>query len=609
MKKQQEKSDENVMSAQEIFRLYISDFQIHARECLKVRDHNTAEILPLEFRPGQQVMHDIAEQRKAEMGYLRILLLKNRRFGGSTYIGGRGYSRASLNPNQSIFIMGHEAASTETLFKMVQLFHELNPIAPPTKKSNAQEIIFDAEKRGEYGLKSEYKLANAKNVEAGRSQGIHFFHGSEEAMYPGHSEELLTSLFSSVPRPPVDTEIWRESTGKGYGNTFQIAVFDAWAEGKYPYFTALISDYAPHMPDADVEFTFAYENRDPETGSDWILIFIPWFLDPSCQKEFRTPEEKARFLARIANTNEKEDHKNYKVLELQKKFKLTDKQVFWREWATTNECHDDISLLRQENPISIPEAFRTKGSNHYPAEFCDMVEAGCVKPLVIGKIVHRDGKPMITPSPVGEFSIWERYNSKEQYFIVVDPAGGKREFHYIESKEPDKTNIDVFNLRTGDQAAQWNGHIDYDVIDEVVASIGEMYGPNHRPTACVELFNHGYTVVAGLKKKSYPMYSHKPGEYGWQTNPRTKPIMADDLLEGCKDGTITIRCRETVGEMRTFVEMNRKFGAESGCKDDRVITVQMAVQMMGVLRLRVMDSDDDESRDGSMQGDNSWMSH
>lgn len=581
------------MTPQEKLLSYKKDYAKFARNCITVRDHNTSQLLPLKFRPGQAVMHDIAEKRKAEKGYLRILLLKNRRFGGSTYIGGRGYQRASMNFNQNIFIIGHETDSTATLYKMVLLMQEKNPLEPAIKTSNAQELIFDNEKGT--GLKSEYKLATAKNVEAGRSQGIHFLHDSEEAMFPGHAEELLSSLFSCIPRPPTDTEVWRESTGKGYGNTFQIAVFKAWAEGQYPYFTAPINQYAKHMPLADVEFTFAYHDPD----SDWLLIFIPWFLDTSCWKEFETDERKTEFIKRIENPR---DDINKDARKIQEQYELTLEQLYWREWSIINECGEKVEMFNQENPTTIIDAFRTKGTNHYPAAFCDRVERGCLPPIIIGNPVRRMGAAVIEPHPKGNLSLWERYNSRETYFVVVDAAGGKREIHVKENREPDKTVIDVYNRWTGKQAAQWRGHVDYDLIDEVVEAIGDMYG---RCIACVELNNHGYTVVGGLKKRKYPMYYYKPGEPGWSTNRQTKPMMADDLLEGCRNGIIRLHCKETVSEMRTYVEINGRYGGESGCNDDRVLTAQLAVQMMAKLPKRITE-DVSESVDVEVT-EQSWM--
>lgn len=582
---------------------YMNSFKLFAGDAIKVRDHNTAQILPLKFRPGQRIMHDIARKRKTEKGFLRLLLLKNRRFGGSTYIAGRGYHRAIFNFNQNIFIIGHETDSTNTLFKMVQLFQEKNPIAPAIKTSNAQELIFDVTaKDAGTGLKSEYKLATAKNVEAGRSQGIHFLHCSEEAMWPKHSEELLTSLFSTIPRPPADTEVWRESTGKGYGNSFQIAVFDAYAEGKYPYFKAPFSEYAPHMAGSNIEFTFAYHN--PLT--DWVVIFIPWMIDPVCWKVFESDERREEFIKRLRLAKDKLEDVNHGALELRKKFGLRYEQLYWREWSIMNECLGSIGLFQQENPHDIISAFRTKGSNHYSVDLCDMVERGCLAPAITGNVMYRMGKPVIEPHENGHVQIWERHNPHRQYFMTVDSAGGKREIHIKENRDPDKTVIDVWDRQTGRQCAQWYGHIDYDMISDVVVAMGEMYG---RATACVELNNHGYKVVGDLKGLQYPQYYWKPGEAGWAVTKKVKPVMADDLIEGCRNGIITIRCKETVSEMRTYVEVSGRFGGESGTNDDRVTTAQMAVQMMEKMPRKIELQDDYMVDKYKLNKETAWMAH
>lgn len=586
------------MNTHERLLKYRTDYEKFAGDCLYVRDHLTASITQLKFRPGQRVMHEIAEKQKAERGCVRAILLKNRRFGGSTYIGGRGYHLASMNFNRSIFIMGHETDSTTTLYRMVQMYQEKNPIPPAVKTSNSQELLFDND-RGT-GLKSEYRLATAKNVEAGRSQGIHFLHCSEEAMYPGHAKELLSSLFACVPDVPAYTEIWRESTAKGYGNTFQVDAFKAFAEGQYPYFRGRICDYAPHMPDSKMKFTFAYEN--PE-DTEWILIFIPFFIDPACQREFENDDMKASFLSRLDGAKDSPGDVNHEAHELREKYGLTIKQLYWREHAIKNKCGWSVETFHQEFPAEIMDSFLTKGTNVYSKDFCDMVGKSCRAPIAIGVPKYNStGVPVIEPHPAGKMQIWERYNPREQYFLTVDAAGGFRD---KSAKEPDPTNIDVWNFRTGRQVAQWHGHIDYDAISDLVELIGGMYG---KGTACVELNNHGYTVVAGLKASNYPMYYYKPGEPGWSTNKKTKPKMVDDLLEYCRDGALTIRCAETIKEMRSFVEANGKFGAESGCHDDRVDTAQMAAQMLQLLPKRVELQDEPKGPpSGWERSEASWM--
>jgi len=142
----------------------------------------------------------------------------------------------------------------------------------------------------------------------------------------------------------------------------------------------------------------------------------------------------------------------------------------------------------------------------------------------------------------------------------------------------------VYRRRDGSQCCQWNGHIAYDLIADVAEMIGELYG---RPEAACELQNHGFTVVADLKRKHYPQFECKPGQPGWEANSKTKPESVDSLYQQARDGRIKIHCRETVQEMRTFIEdPPGQFNAASGCKDDRVTCARIASQLMILLPYR-----------------------
>jgi hypothetical protein len=205
-------------------------------------------------------------------------------------------------------------------------------------------------------------------------------------------------------------------------------------------------------------------------------------------------------------------------------------------------------------------------------------------------VVERAGAPKIRPSIHGAFSIWEKPDHDQVYFITVDSAGGKKKGQEDTQKEPDPSCIDVYNHNTGVQVAQWHGHIDYDMIGELVERIGRIYShytPDGRggymvelPIACVEAENHGHSVIADLSRIKYPQYEMRPGEPGWSANKRTKPQSVDDLSQGARDGGIQIRCRETISEMRTFVEKAGHFDAEIGCHDDRVTAARLGMQML-----------------------------
>ena len=59
--------------------------------------------------------------------------------------------------------------------------------------------------------------------------------------------------------------------------------------------------------------------------------------------------------------------------------------------------------------------------------------------------------------------------------------------------------------------------------------------------------------------------------------------MVDGLYEAARDGSLQIRCLETVSEMRTFTEKNGSYNAEEGCHDERADCGGMASQMMKLL--------------------------
>ena len=566
----------------DLLELYWEDYQEFAADCITIRDHNTSSLVNLQFNAGQRIMHTVAERQKADIGYVRQMLLKARRFGGATYIEGRFYHHTSLNPNRNTFIVGHEQDSTTTLFRMAKLMQERNPIAPSVLNSNAQELRFDTPKGK--GLKSEYRLATAKNVEAGRSQGIHYLHLSEEAFW-NDPVPLLTSLMQCVPPPPADSEVFRESTGNGYGNTFQEDCFRTYAEGRYPYYSAPLNEVTNHIK-SDKIFTFAYSNPD----TDWILVFIPWFIHSRYSREFDNSEQKRVFKTKIEQKVFDSDQMMWVESEASKlynRYGLSLEQLHWREYAIANYCRGSEDTFKQEYPASVEEAFLSKGSNIYSKAVCDSIESLCRAPILVGDIIDRTGQSKIKPNPHGKFSLWVKPEKSGVYFLTVDPGGGIKPNHEKNNKEPDPTCIDVWDRIIGEQCAQWHGHVDYGMIGDIVYLIGRLYGFGK---ACVELMNHGYTVVKDLRELEYPMFEAKPGEAGWLTTSASKPRMVDDLGEMARNGDLQIRCKETVSEMRTYVEKNGKFNAASGCHDDRVMSAGMASQMMTLLPRKLKDN-------------------
>ena len=547
---------------------YCTNNRRYYEDNLVVRDHNTASLLSFRLNFGQDILESVAEKQKAETGRVRILLLKSRRFGGSTWVQGRFYKQTSMNENMNAFIVAHEEESTRTLFNMAKLFHEKNPLQPATISSNAQELIFD-NKKGT-GLKSGYRLATAKNTEAGRSQGIHFLHESEEAFYPKNAPTLQLGLFQCVPDPPSYSEIIRESTANGYGNTFQIDVFKTYNDGKNPYYER----------DGKI---YAWSN--PKT--DWVLVFIPWFAIEKYRMDI--PEHDLEpFKLRIEEKVYDEDNMEWIDSEpkrLLEKYNLSLEQLYWREWAIENKCGGSLDNFHMEYPSDVFEAFLSRGSNFFARHVCDELEAQISEPIKIGKLDKVAGKTRVTRNKHGNFIVWETCNNNDSYYLTVDVAGGLSPEEAKKEREPDKTNIDVWNHRTGNQAAQWNGHIDYDLVADLVMMIGDLYSTRvgnrfDLPIAAVELNNQGHAVVGMLEKDRYPQYKNETNKLGWQTNKRNKGSMVTNLRSCLRDSTLKINSKSTINEMRTYIEEGEKYFAATGCNDDRVITAAIAASII-----------------------------
>jgi hypothetical protein len=545
---------------------------------LYIRDHDSKQILPFKFNNPQKILNNIAEKQRKERGYVRIILDKARRFGGSTYIEGRGYWSTSLWFNRNAFVLAHEEDSTDTLFGMARLFHERNPIAPSTKYSSKKELIFD--NKAGTGLKSEYSLACARNTAAGRSQGLHFLHVSELSFFPDNADELLDGLLSCLPANPKDTEVYLESTGNGFGNRFQRDCYDSYAEGRFPYYSEDGIVYAWSRP-----------------GSDWVLVLIPWFASEKYRREFDTEKDREEFQARISR---KVFHKDLMSWEDSEETKLlarvpglTLEQLHWRQWTIENTFKGRVEKFRQEFPSTVFESFLATGSNVFSADLCDILEKNCTPELLAGEVVERSGAPKVRPAVGGAFRLWSKPDHDKVYFLTVDTAGGIPKGMETKQHEPDPSCVDVWDHDSGEQIAQWHGHIDYDLIGELTQRIGGMFchhTPDRNggaivelPIACVERNNHGHTAIADLKRARYPLYEHKPDQPGWDTNSATKPKMIDGLANQARDGGVQIRCKETVAEMRTYVEKGGHFNAETGCHDERVMTAAMAAEMVVLL--------------------------
>ncbi len=188
------------------------DLPHYAEKCLSIRPKGGG-LIPFVLNEVQMLIHEAAERQLRETGQVRLLILKARQPGCSTYVAGRFYWKVTHHKGKRAFILTHRQDATDNLFGMVGRFHEHCPavVKPATGAASAKELSFSA-------LDSGYRVGTAGAAEIGRSETIQLLHGSEVAFWP-KAEDHMGGIMQAVPRA-AETEVVLESTANGVGGLF-----------------------------------------------------------------------------------------------------------------------------------------------------------------------------------------------------------------------------------------------------------------------------------------------------------------------------------------------------------------------------------------------------
>ena len=201
---------ENVLSEGEHAQRIRTDLCYFAERALKLRP-KAGPLEPFVFNAAQLRLHEVIEAQKAKAGRVRVVVLKARQLGMSTYAAARLYHRTINNPGLRTIIIGHERRASSNLFDIVKRFHDNMPedLRPSIGVSNREELIFDR-------IDSGYLVSVASGEGTGRSATAQLLHASEAAFWDDLPLQMA-SLMQTVP-DLGGTEIIIESTANGYND-------------------------------------------------------------------------------------------------------------------------------------------------------------------------------------------------------------------------------------------------------------------------------------------------------------------------------------------------------------------------------------------------------
>jgi hypothetical protein len=297
-----------------------NDFEFYAERCLKIvtkkDEMGRSDIRPFVLNSAQRIIHAAIEKMKAEVGYVRVIVLKGRQQGCSTYVQGRFYWKTSMNGGEKTYILTHKDEATQNLFDMTKRYHDNVPpqVRPKLGRSNSKVLEFDL-------IESRYQVSTAGAKGAGRSATLSNVHGSEVGFWE-NGEEHLAGMLQALPLA-MNTEAVLESTANGFGNIFQ------------------------------KQWEMAMRGE-----SDFRAIFVPWFI----QDEYRRP---APDDFELDGNPESVPPGEMTEVDYASAFKLTDAQMFWRrkKISELGGGEEGFFLFKQEYPATPDEAFQKTSMN------------------------------------------------------------------------------------------------------------------------------------------------------------------------------------------------------------------------------------------------------
>ncbi len=523
----------------------------HEYLSIKVKEAGSP-IIKLKLNTPQRILFDLIEPMIKEKKPIRLLLLKSRQAGSSTFISALFYAITSQIPNINSIIIADISEHTNNLFEMSKLYHEKlseeKPhITPKLKKSNEKKLEFA-------NIHSQIIVATAENIMAATSHTFQLAHLSEASKYR-KLKALLSDLSQTVPK-----------------QGFSLIILETTANGMEEFYEL---------------WTEAVEGKN-----DYIPLFVPWFYSDECVMPLQNgklyPLDGIHFSA--------ESTKSAFLVEedrLRQEEELTKEQINWRRWSIINDSFGDINLFNQENPSSWKVAFMASGANFFDS--AGMQRQKKKTPIAVGDIFENGRKYEFRAMPEGKIKLYEYPKSYEEYLITGDAS---------EAVGEDEGSAYVLNKRLNSTAAVVNGQYPAEVLGDIMIKLCNYFNkglavPENKGygthLAKVIYDNYGYVYRAIKTEKGKQVVSE---QIGFNTNLNTRPEMLSRLNEEIRVSATKLIDSDLINQSNTFIinPKTKKAEAALNKQDGLVICRAIAAQVRHLIPYKPPVSEDRSSR-------------
>lgn len=502
-------------------------------ELLKIANKH-GQTVPFKLNSVQQKLHNFIKKYYGKRP-LRIIILKARKQGISTYVESLLYAITSQKENINSLVIAHRADAANYIFDMSKFYHDNLEIdhsylANELEKNNAKMLEFKG-KNSKLMVKVEDEVRGFDFLNA---------HCSEIAFYKNASK-VFTALNNAIPKTN-NSLLLLESTANGVGDYF----YNTWNNA------------------------LTVEEWERQDDIAYVKFFFPWYESEDNTLDMRADEE-------ISYPNQYASD----LIAIKKRHKLSDGQMKWYINTLKNECSGNIDTMRQEHPTTDIEAFIASGSPVFNVDYLTDMYNREVENRKNG-LWHKysiidNGNfnySLVESLHGSDIEIYQKPIYDQQYLITCDLAQGL-EIDGEDTKS-DYSVANVWNILTGEQCLNYRFSGEIHLFTDECYRIARIYNNayiyperNSIGLAFIEIIKDKYKYSRMITFDG----DDKPG-FPTLVNTKQPAIVCAQTL--ISKGYFNFHSIDTIKELISFVKFRGKMQASSGNHDDEVTTVWIA---------------------------------
>jgi hypothetical protein len=519
-----------------IIKALAKDFTLFCKHVLKIINKN-GQVVPFELNHEQQQLTKYVMECIAQGKPIRIIVLKSRKVGVSTWALALAYWLCTFNSDLSAVLAAHLQASAKEIGMIAKRFRKWQIDLLPKPKEIGPGLIWKSS--------SQLRVVTARSSDIIRGATPRFLLLTEAAFYDENrtsssGEDFLSGALSAIPEGPMTFVIMESSPPRGKAGTFT----ERWNSA---YKSLLAGQEAPYK-------AFFFSWKDNPILPDQYLAAIPEPIRRAHTKLMRGDISAAQVLKYPPEW-----------IERVKEHQLTVEQTQWALSKTIGTYGGDISRFDKEYPLTPALAFTAGGKLVFSEKCIDSINAN-QKPYSFGTHLRE--------SLTGVTQAWQIYETPvkgHEYVLGVDVSSGV---------ELDYSTIQVFDRHTQQQVAEYRANdLPPGAFYEEVIHAARYYNdafivPERNADGGIviqKLMDAGYTNVYNRGTEEHTL--------GYLTTPGTRPALISQLRERIRSGSIKLHSMRLANELSTFV-YNQKGKADhmNGCTSDLIIALALAIE-------------------------------